>query len=786
MSSKFRWQKTCSTDDFAIRKKVSIACLSCRKKRQRCNGENPCDRCVRAHLTCTYAQLLTKTKPPSNIDGSRLRATLTMENDLYTSLAHAHIQSTSRLPPLLFGFFTPSSQPVTLWTRLHSLLLQWHRTQTSLPLHLPRHIATVALPLFLNHNTLYSLFLPADLLQQTLADSSHPYLPSHPPDENHAIELLLDACLALTFLAAAQTLADTLMMDIACLFYQSVKKRWLHLIFSPSRCSPPLLAHLIQVSILLVHYQCAKESEEQAYLTCLVAHGCFEQYQSFNVHPLPISLVVTLHAWQVWLAVYLHRPDPPPLVLPDHPTVQTAHPTSWTWSVLLSFLPFLNNLLAPPPTLSLANLIDQCQQLVHYSPASEATPAQQIVNLYRYILTIQVLAGQWTDDLHFFTKTPPPAEPAGQSQQACLAASEQIIQLLDTMHLIGQDVTSHQSSSPSLLPMRYRALCLAACVLARVPASPLLAPLFSILRQDAKTWSFARDCLASLQSRLATDPSSPSPAAPSTPLSTGSQHQPSQSFHELTYPLDMMETGSSPPTASNPRLAITTADPATRRRTKMRPHIDQEQLNKFTFKSLAVPNQTPWFQVKPSVLPNDDPVDPSVLLPVTPFPSAPRPRSATVGASVTPALKTRSATVGDLHLGGSSRSAAKRRRTVQMPASPMYFIHDIDPTLITADFAQPLLHQDLQSVMIPMMMPTTTSSSSSLATPTAATMLASTSPASSMPLIYVHPPPHPQDKPIATTVLMPTTAAPATAADATLFSEEPFLDDFASLTGFYP
>ncbi|KAI8069394.1 hypothetical protein BC940DRAFT_297621 [Gongronella butleri] len=586
MGGKFRWQ-TCSKESFPLRRKVVNACQQCRKKKLRCDGRKPCDRCQRTQLACHYVPLdgnkaLSSTtsspnskrrsaSPPvattadaaaaSVFDLSKLHP-MDVDNDLYASLSSARIPSSSRLPPLLFDYFHVTTQPITVWTRLHHLMSQWHRTRKSSTgaVEVPVDIAQVALRLFLEHNSLYSLFVDGAQLTRQMAtrtcfpsihtmdgeyelnrrsaagDSDHRLLlhfpvwaPRNVKKRSNTIhaqheylrdvqrfmadELIVDAILALTFLGAGQTLSpNTMMMDVAHAFYTSVHRRWMQMAI---HASPPVqdsqtLWVMLQAGILLIHYQCAHISEEQAYMTCRLAHGCLERcrsaarngtenHENDENHPKLISLAYILHAWHVWLSVYLNRLDPAvPLPWPL-PQIRKTH-DSWAWHVLTSYTPFLNTLLvvAPPNPPSVASVIEKCEHLAGQTPFEKATPSQQTMNLYRCILTIQVLSSQWTRPLAFFGNEEDEFDgcPCTLSQQACLQASEEVVHILKVMRATNQDNTTHQASSPSLLSMRYRALCMAATVLLRVSTpSTQLEALGQILEHDALTWTFARDCL---------------------------------------------------------------------------------------------------------------------------------------------------------------------------------------------------------------------------------------------------------------------------------------------------
>jgi hypothetical protein len=188
------------------------------------------------------------------------------------------------------------------------------------------------------------------------------------------------------------------------------------------------------------------------------------------------------------------------------------------------------------------------------APSTSLSSSEQLVDLYHTILTIQLFSTQWLPHLSFFSFPAKPNQPQQQhhltgnidegsdnnettspatttssssssndtiaeervtspsvSKKLCIETSQRIIEMVSTMMATGQDITSHRSSSPSLLPIRYRALCLAATIL--VPLGrhqPLTDPSLSdsfqqlkqILDQDTQIWPMARQYLYHLQQSL--------------------------------------------------------------------------------------------------------------------------------------------------------------------------------------------------------------------------------------------------------------------------------------------
>ncbi|CAO3599875.1 unnamed protein product [Absidia cylindrospora] len=182
-----RWQ-SCSTADFPLkRSKVAAACQPCRTKKMRCDGRQPCSRCIKDHRKCEYRPSTAISRSSSN-DGnnksshtpapasspkfqwSRLKK-LSFHQDLYAALnlSTSPLSSkTGKLPPLLLEFYHLTAQPITIWTRMHVLFLKWYRLQKSSSLYsirIPADVAKEAIHLFFKYNTLYTLFIdPSDIM----------------------------------------------------------------------------------------------------------------------------------------------------------------------------------------------------------------------------------------------------------------------------------------------------------------------------------------------------------------------------------------------------------------------------------------------------------------------------------------------------------------------------------------------------------------------------------------------------------------------------------------------
>ncbi|KAI8099439.1 uncharacterized protein BX664DRAFT_321252 [Halteromyces radiatus] len=678
MGSKLRWQ-SCSKSDFPLkRSKVAKACQGCRTKKMRCDGKKPCTRCEADRKHCVYRPTSpsfsrkSKSSPsPLLFEWSRLDK-LAFHQDLYIALnLSSPISRTNskkdRLPALLFEFYHLTSHPITIWTRFYTLFQKWYRLQKSSSLkdaRVPADIAKEALRLFLRYNSLYTLFIDAtDLLLVLDQHSFFPTTGSSTPLNNtstYSIDvtlLLLDTILALTFLAAGQTLGSDLLLDIAHSFYDTVHKRWLTMTFlstpstrshsyhtsSSSSLSTPISASplstsltsvlipttsadlptsssespstsaiatlspiptptptptadslqlhdsrpldvLAQASILLIHFQCTAICEQQAYMTSRIAQGYVERLisQTENKDGISesenhITLQYTLHAWQVWFAVYLYghqslispmvassssfpMPPPFPTLVPSlSQEEQQIQQQVWTWSVLTQYIPFLESLLKSnrSPQITVQELMEKCQSLsslstIHNSSnnnnkmaTSQITSSEQLVALYCTMLIIQLFSSQWLPRLDFFTPAIQRKKEKQEnghengddddkhdsiitgaedndddkinnknlSKNVCIQTSQRIIQMITTMMMTGQDITTHHSSSPSLLPVRYRALCLAATILvplgqysskSTTSLNQSLQQLNHILKKDIQTWSVARQCLYHLQQRLPT------------------------------------------------------------------------------------------------------------------------------------------------------------------------------------------------------------------------------------------------------------------------------------------
>lgn len=185
------------------------------------------------------------------------------------------------------------------------------------------------------------------------------------------------------------------------------------------------------------------------------------------------------------------------------------------------------------------------------SSSTSISSSEQLLDLYHTVLTIQLFSTQWLPHLNFFSPPTKPSQPQQQHQltgntdedsdnnemtsttassrsssdttteehamsssvsmKLCIETSQRIIQMVSTMMVTGQDITTHRSSSPSLLPIRYRALCLAATILVPLgrhqplPDSSLsdsFQQLKQILDQDTQIWPMARQYLCHLQQCL--------------------------------------------------------------------------------------------------------------------------------------------------------------------------------------------------------------------------------------------------------------------------------------------
>ncbi|ORZ24525.1 hypothetical protein BCR42DRAFT_446461 [Absidia repens] len=594
MGGMLRWQ-SCSTADFPLkRSKVAAACQPCRTKKMRCDGRQPCSRCTKDHRKCEYrpstaisrssndgsnkakhksshtsaAQSAPAPAASPRFQWSRLKK-LSFHQDLYAALnlSTSPLSSKSgKLPPLLLEFYHLTAQPITIWTRMHMLFVKWCRLQKSSSLYsirIPADVAKEAVHLFFKYNTLYTLFIdPSDIMTALDLDLFFPASTITSKSINAAGSLLLDTILALTFMAAGQTIGSDVLLDVARFFYDTVHQRWLTMTFpsfdinhspatamakssfkdnnnndnnnnSNNNINSSSLKLLTQTAILLIHFQCSAICEDQAYMTSRIAQGCLERLLS--IHQLKTDthhqqqhdhtcLQYTLHAWQVWFALYLYGgqsllcpntssflvspPSPPALPLSSSPLAKHQHQEQqlWTWKVLTQYTMFMESLLKSNQTrgITFQDMVDKSQSLATLSTMSKqpsstfATCPEQLVGLYHSILTIQLFSTQWLPHLDFFT----PALKAEQqpehtdegdegtnvddkskvvgdgvddnivtshgmdpAKELCIKTSQRIIQMVSTMMMTGQYITAHRSSSPLLLFIRYRALCFAAVIL---------------------------------------------------------------------------------------------------------------------------------------------------------------------------------------------------------------------------------------------------------------------------------------------------------------------------------
>lgn len=355
--------------------------------------DQPCSRCVKDKKRCEYKAVTNLTSRSNDKKPRRTTATrqqessamtmfqwsklnkLSFHHDLYTAINFSPPTRIAKLPPLLFDFYHLTAQPITIWTRLHLLFLKWARLQklsSSSLKSIPYDLAKEAVHLFFEHNTLYSLFIdPSDITDVLNSESFYPTsLSSTSTVAATTRSLLLDTILGLTFLAAGQTLGSDLLLEVARFFYHTVHQRWLAMTFpaaTPGSNDAQDLQRLIQTAILLIHFQCTDICEEQAYMTTRIAQGCLERLLSTDPSLPSTALQLTLHAWQIWFALYLYGGQS---LVSSVASLATITPTQsassshqaqqlWTWSVLTRYALFMESLLKPnqDPTMTIQDMM---------------------------------------------------------------------------------------------------------------------------------------------------------------------------------------------------------------------------------------------------------------------------------------------------------------------------------------------------------------------------------------------------------------------------------------------
>ncbi|ORZ03402.1 hypothetical protein BCR43DRAFT_48161 [Syncephalastrum racemosum] len=372
MTSNLRWH-LCSKDDFPFKRhKVQKACQTCRLKKMRCDGRQPCLRCETQHIKCVYDQnkAAPRTLPQAerspdttikkDVSNSDIRfdhrglRRISFTNALYDSMRQTNDGSRgylfqTHLPPLMFDFFNLTSQPHSIWSRFTSLFRQYSRRPTR---KTAVDLGSEILKLFDDHNWLYASFIDI----QPLIDAwcAAPIFQINPTPMNVAAaaatsspstqHILLNAIFALVCHAAFQSLSAT-HTDIArdleqysASFYHEAHHRFLQSAFTSQQKISDHAADLARATILLAHYQCAALCENQAYVTLKMASGFIsfvKEAASASEKERLRALSSVLNAWNIWIVFYLHLSEPMLTTSEDPSSTETMMPSP-TSSVLAS------------------------------------------------------------------------------------------------------------------------------------------------------------------------------------------------------------------------------------------------------------------------------------------------------------------------------------------------------------------------------------------------------------------------------------------------------------------
>ncbi|CAO3589431.1 unnamed protein product [Absidia cylindrospora] len=402
MAMTLRWH-SCSKEDYPHRRhKVPQACHNCRTKKMRCDGKLPCDRCEGTKVKCGYSiEKSTSLAPKRNVSdlGNRNKTssrqfvsdddgddvTVATNYSKQQSLPppqqqqrpkkfdprqlkhlsfkqHHHFNSMqnsspvsffgmSQLPPLLFGFFSLTYQPYSVWTtfihlfrQYNNSILRYQQLQTAPPSStLSAELSQEIMSLFGSHNYLYSAFMDMTQVISFLNSSSHNVFDhqSHASLTTVGSEIhwvIINSIFALVFQAASQSLShhcpdlSPLLQKQSSLFYQRAHHLFITITypcFGHTLYSPEIM-DLTRASILLTHYQCVTISEEQAYMTLQMglgyAHrlGLYDPTSTYsasgnNIKQMDCLKVLqkVLFGWQLWFSIYLNRSQPSAMLIPQ-------------------------------------------------------------------------------------------------------------------------------------------------------------------------------------------------------------------------------------------------------------------------------------------------------------------------------------------------------------------------------------------------------------------------------------------------------------------------------------
>ncbi|CAO3636313.1 unnamed protein product [Cunninghamella blakesleeana] len=221
MSDNLKWH-SCSATDYPLkRRKVAKACQGCRTKKMKCDGHQPCGRCVNDKKKCEYeSSPKSQQQYNKNISSSlalsmNTTTTTTKRNDKekqnhfhksnHTKSAtyfnwhdfnkiifthdvkdqttnnnhnhnHNNNNKMTNLPPLLFDFYHLTYHPNKIWSEFQHSFQGWYQQSSSFkPIPLPIEFIKHTLFLFSTYNSLYSLFIDISELDLVLKKES--YLP---------------------------------------------------------------------------------------------------------------------------------------------------------------------------------------------------------------------------------------------------------------------------------------------------------------------------------------------------------------------------------------------------------------------------------------------------------------------------------------------------------------------------------------------------------------------------------------------------------------------------------
>lgn len=147
--------------------------------------------------------------------------------------------------------------------------------------------------------------------------------------------------------------------------------------------------HLVELAVLMIHYQCMAKGEQQAYMTMRMALDLTQ------TRDLNDALLKTLEAWYVWLTFYLGKPYLAELDLGPCKTL-FGEIQKWAFDVTETYIDFLKHVVSEKKLVEIKVFQDSFDALLRLKPPQKyatllETP-DRVIALYHGILQVQLFS----------------------------------------------------------------------------------------------------------------------------------------------------------------------------------------------------------------------------------------------------------------------------------------------------------------------------------------------------------------------------------------------------------